>query len=699
MRRRQFSFALVAAVVARVATLGAQVAYPPSDRVLVVDTLHDTTIVDPYRWLENQQAPATRAWIDAQNAFREQAMAGLPGGDEISKRLEQLLKVDMMGSPAVRGGRYFFSKRTADQDLSVIYMRERVNGPDIPLIDPNTLATDVPLSVNLEEISKDGHLLAYGIRRGGADEVMVRFYDVDQRRVLPDNLPTARYFGVELTPDAHGYYYTRYDSLGPRMYYRDFGAPADERRYVFGDGLGPEKIAGGDLDDTGRWLLITVFEGTSGGNDLYLKDVSTDAPAVPLVVGTGNDYSAGFAGDQIVIQTNEGAPNWRIFRTMPTHPARDAWVEIVPEGEYPMEGFSLAGHHLWVNYLENVIGRVRGYDLDGTFFREIAMPDIGSISGLRGDFDRDEAFFSFSSFHIPSTTYRYSVSADERSVWSSQNVPFDSDQFTVEQVWYRSKDGIRVPMFLAHRKGLERNGQNPTYLTGYGGFNISRTPGFSAQYAVWMEHGGLLALPNLRGGGEFGEEWHKAGMFERKQNVFDDFEAAAEWLIDNGYTSPEKLAIAGGSNGGLLVGAAMTQRPDLFQAVVCSYPLLDMLRYQDFLVGRYWVSEYGSAENPDQFGYILAYSPYQHVRQGVDYPAVLFETGDGDTRVAPLHARKMTAIMQWATGSDRPILLRYDTEAGHSGGLPITKTIEDTTLRLQFVMWQLGMFGRTTSLN
>lgn len=696
MLSRPISIALALAALSQPSVaIGQQVSYPTTERIPVVDTLHDTTIVDPYRWLEDQEAPATRAWIAAQNAFREHMMAGLPGSAEIATRLEQLLKVDVMGAPAVRGGRYFFSKRAADQDLSVIYMREGIDGPDIPLIDPNILATDVPLSVGLQEISEDGRLLAYGIRRGGADEVMIRFYDVDRRRVLPDHLPTARYFGVEFTPDGSGYYFTRYDSLGPRVYYRDLGAPADQERYVFGEGLGPEKIAFGDLDDSGRWLLITVLEGTSGGNDLYLQDLSTGEPAVRLVSGTGDDYNAAFAGDQIVIQTNEEAPNWRIFRAIPTQPARDAWVEIIPEGDSPIQGFSLAGHHIWVNYLENVIGRVRGYDLDGSFFREISMPAIGSISGLGGDFDRDEAFFSFSSFHIPSTTYRYSVSADERSVWTSQEVPFDSDRFTVEQVWYRSRDGARVPMFLAYRKGLERNGENPTYLTGYGGFNISRTPGFSAQYAVWMEHGGVLAVPNLRGGGEFGEAWHEAGMFEHKQNVFDDFIAAGEWLVANGYTNPNKLTIAGGSNGGLLVGAALTQRPDLFAAVVCSYPLLDMLRYQMFLVGRYWVSEYGSAENADQFDYLLAYSPYQHVHRGVEYPAVLFETGDADTRVAPLHARKMTALMQWATASDRPILLRYDTEAGHSGGQPITKTIEDLTIRLQFVMWQLDMFGPT----
>lgn len=672
----------------------AQIAYPESKIQPVSDTLHGTVIVDPYRWLEDQDSPDTRSWIDAHNAFRERMMADLPGRETVSDRLAQLLMVDVQGTPAVRGDRYFFSGRRADQDLLVIYMREGLDGQDIPLIDPNVMATDVPLSVGLRDISEDGSLLAYHIRRGGADEVMVRFYDVERRRVLRDYLPTARYFGVELTPDNRGVYYTRYDSTGSKLYYRELGDPPESERLVYGEHLGPEKIMSGELSDDGRWLLITVSEGTSGGNDLYLMPAQAGRghmPPVEMVAGTGSDYNAAFADDRIVIHTNEDAPNWRIMIASSERPEREHWREIVSEGEDVMRGFSLAGGHLWVNYLENVVGRISGYDLEGRHVRDIELPALGSISGISGDFDRDEAFFSFSSFHIPATTYRYSVSRDERDVWWRQDVDFDSDGYEVSQVWYRSKDGTRVPMFLAHKKGLPRDGSNPTYLTGYGGFNISRTPGFSAQYALWLESGGVLAVPNLRGGGEFGEGWHKAGMFENKQHVFDDFIAAAEWLVDNGYTSPEKLAIGGGSNGGLLVGAAMTQRPELFRVVVCSVPLLDMLRYHKFLVGRYWVSEYGSADDPEQFDYIYAYSPYHHVTPGTAYPAVLFETGDGDTRVAPLHARKMTALMQAATSSDRPILLRYDTEAGHSGGLPIRKTIEDLTTRLMFVMWQLGM--------
>jgi prolyl oligopeptidase len=366
------------------------------------------------------------------------------------------------------------------------------------------------------------------------------------------------------------------------------------------------------------------------------------------------------------------------------------WREIIPEGEHVMQSASPAGGTLWVNYLENVVGKIRIFDLEGNHLRDLEMPSLGTVAG-GGEWDSDEAFYVFTSFHMPTTTYRYTVSTGESEVWFRPDIPFDSEAYEVEQVWYESKDGTRVPMFLAHRKGLALNGDNPVLLTGYGGFNISMTPSFNPSMAVGLENGAVIALPNLRGGSEFGEEWHRAGMFGNKQNVFDDFIAAAEWLIANGYTKPERLAIYGGSNGGLLVGAALTQRPDLYKAVVCTYPLLDMIRYQQFLVARYWVPEYGSSENPEQFPYLLAYSPYQNVHPGTAYPATLFITGDGDTRVAPLHARKMAAAVQAANAGPNPILLRYDTEAGHSGGMPVSKQIEDSTDLLSFLFWQLGV--------
>ena len=671
----------------------AQARYPESRVQPVTDTLHGVAIVDAYRWLEDQQAAATREWIAAQNRFREQLMAGVGGRGELVARLRELLMVDTQGTPTVRGGRYFFTKRAADQDYSAVFMREREDGPDIPIIDPNVTAAEVPVSANLMDIVEDGTLLAYGLRRGGEDEVMVRFYDVVRRRSIPDFLPKARNGSVNITPDKRGFFFTRLTREGPRLYYRALGAEAREQ-LLFGEGLGGDLGIGADLSRDGRWLLIAVGRGTSGGNDLYLMDAVARTAPVPMVTGTDRNYDARFAGGRIVVNTDWDAPRGRVLIATPDAPRRERWREIVPQGEHPIAGVSLAGGRLWVRYLENVVSRVRGFDLEGRPFRELEMPALGSLSGLGGEFERDEAFFSFSSYNAPTTVYRYSVARGTRSVFWRQNVRFDSDAFEVRQVWFNSRDGTRVPMFVAHRRGLALDGTAPAYLTGYGGFNISQTPGFSAQYALWLERGGVLAVPNLRGGSEFGDAWHRAGMFGNKQNVFDDFIAAAEWLIANRYTSAEKLVIAGGSNGGLLVGAALTQRPDLFRAVLCTYPLLDMLRYERFLLGRFWVSEYGAATDSAQFRYLRAYSPYQNVRPGTRYPAVLFETGDGDTRVAPLHARKMTALLQAATSApvaERPILISYDTEAGHSGGLPITKTVEDTADRLHWVMWQVGM--------
>ena len=414
-------------------------------------------------------------------------------------------------------------------------------------------------------------------------------------------------------------------------------------------------------------------------------------PIRPIV----NDIDARFEGEavdgRLFVRTDWKAPNGRILAIDLSSPARENWKEVIPHSEAVIRSFSLVGGKLFVNTLENVISRVQVFSTDGQTLSQIKFPAIGSVSGVGGRWDQEEAFFSFSSYHIPRTIYRYDAANSEQSVWSRSNVPLDSARFEVKQVWYCSKDGTRIPMFLVYRKGIELDGSNPTYLYGYGGFNISLTPRFSSRAVVWMEQGGLFAVANLRGGGEFGENWHRAGMLDKKQNVFDDFLSAAEWLIDKGYTKPAKLAIAGGSNGGLLVGAALTQRPELFRAVVCSYPLLDMVRYHQFLVARFWIPEYGSSEDPDQFRVLQAYSPYHRVKKGGRYPAVLFITGDSDTRVDPLHARKMAALLQASTRSEHPVLLHYDTRLGHSRGRPISRQIADLTLELSFLFDQLGV--------
>jgi len=669
---------------------------PPTPVGSVIDTLHGVVIPDPYRWLEDQEAPETREWIAAQNEYTVSLLGNVPGRERLEGRLTELLEVDAIGTPTARDGHYFFSKRLAGQDLFVIYKREGLDGEDEVLIDPHGWSEDHSISANMLGVSEDGTILIYGVRQGGEDEIEVRFMDVETREDLTDRLPKGRYFGISLKPDNSGFFYTRFTMAGSRVYYHEMGTDMESDQLIFGEGYGPDKIIGSGLSDDGRFLGIIVLHGSAGSKtELYYKDVEADGPVQTIVNDVDARFFPNVAGDQLVIQTNWQAPNGRVLVAHRDNPAIENWVEIIPESEAVIRGVALAGGKIFVNYLQNVQSRVEIFDIEGNDLGDISFPTIGSVGGVSGRWDKDEAFFSFSSFHIPTTIYRYDVATGERSEWASLDVPIDADAIEVKQVWYASKDGTRVPMFLVHEKGLELNGQNPVYLTGYGGFDVSRTPRFSSTAIVAVENGMVYALPNLRGGGEFGEKWHEAGMFENKQNVFDDFIAAAEWLIDNGYTNPSKLAIAGGSNGGLLVGAAMTQRPDLFGAVICSYPLLDMVRYHKFLVARFWVSEYGSAEDPEQFEYIYEYSPYHNVEQGVEYPAVLFITGDADTRVAPLHARKMAALMQASTGSANPVLLKYDTKSGHSGGTPVSKQVEDAADTFSFLMWQLGMTERS----
>jgi len=659
----------------------------------VREVLHGVEISDPYRWLEDQWSPKTRAWIEEQNAYTRALLDTVVGREHIRRRLAELMRVDAIGLPIERGGRYFFARRRADQEQFVIAMRRGRQGPDETLIDPHPWSPDRTTSVTLLDVSEDGTLLAYGVRQGGEDEIVIRLFDVEARRDLPDALPKGRYSGLSLTPDKSGFYYARHTPEGPRVYFHKRGEDPTRDREIFGRGYGVDKIITTTLSEDGRYLLLTVSHGAGGHRtEIYLQDVARSGPILTVVNDIAARFSGQMAGDTLYLLTNWNAPRGRLLAVeMKDIAARDRWREVVPHSPAVITGFALIGGRILVNALENVVARIRMFDPTGKFLADIPLPAIGSVSGVRGRWNSPEVFYAFSSFHIPTTIYRYDITTGASDVWAAVKTPVRSEQFEVAQVWYESRDRTRIPMFIAHARGLKLDGSRPTLLTGYGGFNVSMLPSFSPRAVLWMELGGVYALPNLRGGGEFGEEWHRAGMREKKQNVFDDFLAAAEWLIRNGYTNPSRLAISGGSNGGLLVGAALTQRPNLFAAVVCSYPLLDMIRYHRFLVARFWIPEYGSSEDPEQFRYLLAYSPYHQVKPGTRYPAVLFITGDADTRVDPLHARKMAARLQAATASDRPILLRYDTKAGHSGGLPLSKQIEDITDELSFLLWQLGV--------
>jgi prolyl oligopeptidase len=670
---------------------------PATRRKEVRETIHGVEIVDPYRWLEDQDSPETRAWIQAQNEYTQSKLGSLPIRPRIAQRLEKLLRVERLGAPLARNGRYFFSRQRPDDEQAVLYWRKGVRGKDRLLVDPHPLSPDRTTSVSFMDVSRDGTLVAYGIRRGGEDEVEVRIRETDTGRELPDYLPRSHVEAFSFTRDKTGFYYTLLEPLkGRRVYYHRMGSPASEDRKVFGDGYGAETMVGHMLSENGRWLVLIVYRGWSQ-NDLFVKDLKTDGPVRPLVVGFEATFSPDFAGDRMFVLTDYKAPRRRVLEadlSAPSGPAGqnpDTWREVIPQGPTAIEEFSMAAGRLFVNRLENVATRLDWYDLDGTHGGTVKLPGMGSASTPAGPWEGTEAFYSYESHIVPPTTFRLDTRTERTSVWSRMKVPIRSSDFTVSQIRYRSRDGVEIPMFIIYRKGLKCDGLRPTHLTGYGGFAVSMTPYFDAEAILWAESGGVVAIPALRGGGEFGEAWHRAGMLDKKQNVFDDFHAAAEWLIANKYTSPERLVISGGSNGGLLVGAALTQRPELFGAVVCEVPLLDMIRYHLFLQGPQWVPEYGSAEDPEQFKTLYAYSPYHHVDASKQYPAVLFATGDADTRVAPLHARKMTALLQSLPEQRKPILLLYETTVGHSGGEPISKYVERRSLVLGFMYDQVGL--------
>ncbi len=704
--RRRFVLFWLAVVSAGLAAWAQQPKLPPpptTRRDDVKEVVQGVEITDPYRWLEDQDSPETRAWIDAQNRYTHALLDSWPGREALQRRLTELMKIESIGPPQERNRRYFYAKRLPDQDLFVSYVKKDPQGKEEVLIDPHPLSPDHTISAGVFEISEDGTLVAWEIRRGGEDEITLKFRNVDTLQDLRDELPKGRYFAGALTPDKSGFYYSRMNADGPRVFYHTMGTDPAKDREIFGKGYGPDKIIDVALSDGGRYLVITVEYGSAADQtEIYYQDVTAQGPIRPVV----NDVPARFfgevGGDHLYLHTNWKAPKGRILAVDLRNPARERWQEVVPESGSAIESLAVGGGKLLVNYLENASSRIKVFNDAGKYLRDVPLPSVGSAFVV-ARWASGEAFYGFDSFATPLTIYRYDVANGKQDLWARVKVPIDSDQFEVKQVWYESKDKTRVPMFLVHRKGLKLDGANPTLLTGYGGFNISETPFFSATAALWVEQGGVFAVPSLRGGGEFGEAWHRAGMLGKKQNVFDDFVAAAEWLIQNHYTSPTKLAIEGASNGGLLVGAALIQRPDLFRAVACGYPLLDMLRYQKFLVARFWVSEYGSADDPEQFKFLYAYSPYHHVQPGTKYPAVILFSGDADTRVAPLHARKMTALLQALTGSGGLVLLRYETKAGHSGGLPITKQIEQQTDVLGFLLWQLNVSftspGRSTSVS
>ncbi|HWW99067.1 MAG TPA: prolyl oligopeptidase family serine peptidase [Edaphobacter sp.] len=656
-----------------------------------------TKITDPYRWLEDAHSPETRAYITAQNAYTAQYFSQVKMLPAVVDEMGKLLKVDFVSVPTRRGDRYFFSKRLADENQASIYMRVGLHGVDEKLIDAAKLSADQNTSVNTLNLTEDGSMMAYGVRVGGADEVEVHFLDVATRESSGDVMPRARYSGVDISPDKAGVYYSKlFPHEGNRVFYHKFGTPLDSDVMILGKEYRGEKL--GEIDgvsvratSNGHYLVFRIGRGVPATReDILIKDLRVpDSPIVPLVYGIDSRFSEFNAGDTFYMRTDYKAPNGRVLKVVEGK-GPDEWPVIIPEGKDVLEAVNVVGGKMYVLRLKDVKSEVTIYSLEGKAEGHIVFAGIGAGSTLSGRAGDTDGFYTFQSIIAPPTIFHYDTRTGRSEVFYSDKVPFDSTQYEVKQVFYTSKDGTKVPMFIAGKKGLKRDGSERLLMTGYGGFALSETPVWNPEYTWWMQQGGWFALPNLRGGNEYGEGWHKAAMFDKKQNVFDDWFAAAEYLIANKYTTPERFAIRGRSNGGLLMGASMTQRPDLFGAIWCGYPLLDMLRYQMFEMGRTWTTEYGSAENAKDYPYILKYSPYQNVKAGTKYPAIFFFTGDGDTRVDPMNARKMTPLMQTSTASGRPILLHYSLKGGHSAGVSQTQLVQDYADEMAFLWTETG---------
>ena len=684
---------------------GQQVVSPPETRMeMLEETLHGVAVADPYRWLEDESSPETESWVRKQSAYSRSVLDALPGRARMRQRLTEVLGTGSVTRPEEAAGRYFYSKKQGHQNQPVLYVRKGIDGKDRVLIDPNEMGTDGTVTVDWFFPSKDGRLLTYGMSSGGTETSDLHILEVDSGASVGKPIPKVRWANPQWLKDGSGFYYGRprkLEGIGPgeevydrRIFYHELGTKWSEDKLIYDERLKKEEIPDAILSPDERYLLIDVFMGW-GKNRLYVKDLRRNR-LITIADDGESSYTGEIVGETLFVLTNADAPRYRVFKVNLRTPDRKHWKEIIAQSDAVIDFMKVVGGKLFVGYLRDAHLELDIFGLDGQREGEVVLPELGTVSDFDGKSDGEEAFFEFSSFTTPPTVYRLDLTVgpgnpESVQVWSRLDAPIDPSQFESRQVFYRSKDGTRIPMFIIRKKGVGEDARAPGLLYGYGGFNIALTPNFRASFFPWLESGGVLAIANLRGGSEYGEEWHRAGMLDKKQNVFDDFIAAAEYLVEQRYVDPKRLAIHGRSNGGLLVGAAMTQRPDLFRAVICGVPLLDMVRYHRFRMARLWISEYGSAENLDDFQWLHAYSPYHRVRDGESYPATLIYTGASDSRVDPLHARKMAARLQAANASKHPIVLRVETGAGHGLGKPLSKTVEEWTDIWSFTFDQLGV--------
>ncbi len=678
------------------------VTYPVTRKVDTVDNYHGKKIADPYRWLEDDHSEETKEWVDAQNKATQAYLSAIPFRDKIKKRLEELWNYPRYGTPFREGEHYYFYKNDGLQNQAVLYRQKGLTGAPEVFIDPNKLSDKGTAALGSLSFSKDGKYCAYLIAKAGSDWQQGFVMDVATKQVLADTLDWIKFSG--LSWKGHGFYYSRYDAPDEhsklskknefhKVYYHKVGDAQAQDELVYVDKEHPLRNAGAGLTEDERFLILSTTEGTSG-NELWYRDLQ-DASQTGfklLIKGFATDPDViDNVGDKLLVKTNQNAPNFKVVLVDPKNPEKEHWQTIIPEQDEVLLGVGTAGGKLFASYLKHASTRIMQYDRSGQLERQIDLPGIGTAGGFGGKAEDKTLFYTFTSFVAPPTIYKYDIAAGKSELFRKTEVKFNPAEYETKQVFFSSKDGTNVPVFLSYKKGIKLDGNNPLLLYGYGGFNIPMTPGFSVSNLFFMEQGGIYAVVNLRGGNEYGEAWHKGGMLQNKQNVFDDFIGAAEFLVREKYTNPSKIAIRGGSNGGLLVGAAMTQRPELFKVALPAVGVMDMLRFQKFTIGWAWVVEYGSSEKPEQFDYLIKYSPLHNLEKGTAYPATLVTTADHDDRVVPAHSFKFAATLQEAHKGANPVLIRIETQAGHGAGKPTSKLIDEAADVWAFTMYNLGM--------
>jgi len=710
MHRRLLALAMTAPFVTAGAAAGqtappAPAAYPVTRTVPQVDDYFGTKVADPYRWLEDDNAPETKAWVEAQNAVTFGYLAKLPARESIKQRLTTLWNYERYGLPRKRGAHYVLTRNDGLQNQAVYYRATSLDAPPQVLLDPNTLSADGTVAVSGTTFSDDGRYMAYSLSESGSDWIRWKVREVATGKDLPDEIRWSKFSGAAWLQDGSGFFYSRYDAPKPgealtgvnkhqKVYFHKLGTPQDADPLVYARPDQPDWGLGADVTDDGKYLVIYQSEGTDPNNRIFVKDLTKpDAKVEPFLDQFDASYTVvGNDGPTFYVLTNQGAPRKRLVAITLGEASPSSWRTLIPEGpkQDVLEDVAMAADHFVATWQIDAQNKLRVYGLDGTQTHEVQLPTIGAVS-FSGRREQPEGFYAFASFAAPSTIYRLDVASGRSTVFKQPKVAFDPAQYETVQVFYPSKDGTRIPMFITHKKGLAKDGSNPTYLYGYGGFDISLTPTFSPANLAWMEMGGIYAVANLRGGGEYGKAWHDAGRLTNKQNVFDDFIAAAEYLIAQKYTSTPKLAIGGGSNGGLLVGAVMTQRPELFGAALPAVGVMDMLRFHRFTIGWAWKSDYGSSETKEGFDVLYKYSPLHNLKPGTAYPATMVTTADHDDRVVPAHSFKFAAALQAAHKGAQPVLIRIETKAGHGAGKPTSKQIEEAADRWAFLMANLGV--------